>query len=83
MQARINIQLFFFASTRDIFGADRMDLTVDEGSTVDDVIQVLRKQFPHVKLPRLLYSVNQTYAGSEKTLTDRDEVAIFTAVSGG
>jgi len=83
MQGRINIHLLFFASTRDIFGSDRMDLTVDEASTVDDVVHVLRKQFPHVKLPRLLYSVNQTYAGAEKALIDRDEVAIFTAVSGG
>ncbi len=41
------------------------------------------EKFPALKQHKLLFAVNQEYADSEKIIYEGDELAIFTAVSGG
>lgn len=83
MQSQINIRFLFFGLCRDLVGSGRMEMTVNNPSTVADVLSMLRKLYPNLARPNLLSAVNEKYVDDWTTLKDGDEVAIFTAVSGG
>ena len=47
------------------------------------VFDHIKSEFPKLDNHKLLYSLNQTYAIGDEIVRDGDELAIFTAVSGG
>jgi molybdopterin synthase catalytic subunit len=69
-----------FAGLREQAGADRRELELGEGSSVEDV-------WPALGLgdepAGLLYAVNRTYADRGQALAEGDEVALIPPVSGG
>ena len=75
---RVVVRLF--AGLRERAGADRRELELGEGSSVEDV-------WPALGLgdepAGLLYAVNRTYADRGQALAEGDEVALIPPVSGG
>lgn len=69
-----------FAALRERAGSGRVELSLGEGATVEDV-------WPMLGLgdepPGLLYARNRTYADRDARLSDGDEVAVVPPVSGG
>ena len=52
-------------------------------ATPSELLASLIAEHPRLAAHRLLFSVNQQYATGEEIICDGDELAVFTAVSGG
>jgi molybdopterin synthase catalytic subunit len=70
---------------KDLAGKAQDSLILPEPATVADVLGHYEARIPQLTdlLPFLALSVNQEYAGPEKTLQPNDEVALLPPVSGG
>ncbi|MEP6946231.1 MAG: MoaD/ThiS family protein [Acidobacteriota bacterium] len=79
----MNIQVLFFGATAAIAGFRRIELDMPSGAHARDVYDKLLAKYPRLKAHRLNLSVNQEYATGEEMLNNGDELAVFTAVSGG
>ena len=79
------MHMLYFGVLKEFFGAERDTLELAGGSTVEDLLQVLREQGP--ELPgawkAMAVAVNREYAARETLLEDGDEVALLPPVSGG
>jgi MoaE-MoaD fusion protein len=76
----VRVVVRLFAGLREQAGADRRELELEDGASLEDV-------WPALDLgdePQgLLYAVNRTYADRGQTLAEGDEVALIPPVSGG
>jgi molybdopterin converting factor small subunit len=79
----IIIKVLFFGATADETGKRSIDLSLAEDSDAEIALNEVLTQFPELKNHRLLFAVNQEYVAGALKLKDGDEVAVFTAVSGG
>jgi molybdopterin converting factor small subunit len=79
----MTIQILFFGATAEIAGTRTMEMQIRQESTVEDALKNVLRQFPGMASNKLFVSVNQTYAVGHEMVRDGDELAIFTAVSGG
>lgn len=77
------ITVLFFGATADIAGNRRVEIEIPPKATASDVFEKFLTDYPRLKSHPLLFSVNQQYSTGNETLRDGDEIAIFTAVSGG
>lgn len=76
-------QVLFFGATADAVGSRELELTAEETTTAGALINRLSQQHSALARHKLLIAVNEEYADTDTILNDGDEVAIFTAVSGG
>jgi molybdopterin converting factor small subunit len=60
-----------------------MDFSLDNGEIAGDVFKSVIDQHPRLRDHKLLFSINQEFASGDEMVRDGDELAIFTAVSGG
>jgi molybdopterin converting factor subunit 1 len=74
-----------FALYRDLIGTPDINLELHTGSTVEDLCNELRKQFPDLpqKPYDIVVAINQEYAHTEQKICVGDEIAIIPPVSGG
>ena len=74
-----------FAVYRDLVGTPEINLELYAGSTVEDLCDALRKQFPNLpqKPHNIVVAINQEYAHPEQKIYTGDEIAIIPPVSGG
>jgi len=79
----MNVRVLFFGSTAAITGERQMEVELANASKAQQIFDQLLAEYPSLAAHRLLFSVNQQYATGEESLKDGDELAIFTAVSGG
>ncbi len=81
----ISIHIRFFAGHRDIVGCTALDMQLEEGACLGVVWERLIADFPRLAgyTDRLLYALNQEFAGLDSPLADGDEVAFIPPVSGG
>ncbi|MFT3743991.1 MAG: MoaD/ThiS family protein [Pyrinomonadaceae bacterium] len=79
----MNVQVLFFGATAEITGCRRLDLEMPEQSKAHKVFESLTAEHPRLNQHKLHYSINQQYATGDEIIRDGDELAIFTAVSGG
>lgn len=79
----MKVRILFFGAVADIVGDRELTLACAESDTAGDVLQSILKDFPRLQGQKLLFSVNQEYAHGCESVREGDEVAIFTAVSGG
>jgi molybdopterin synthase sulfur carrier subunit len=81
----IRVRVKFFAAPREALGTDEINLQIPEGSTVKDLIDVLRDRYPVLEsYTRFLnVAVNRAYVGMQTELHDGDEVACMPPVGGG
>jgi molybdopterin synthase sulfur carrier subunit len=79
----MQVRVLFFGATADDIGKRSIDFTVDNAAKVDDTLDELLSRFPQLVHHKLRFAVNQEYVAHDRVLNDGDELAIFTAVSGG
>jgi molybdopterin synthase sulfur carrier subunit len=80
----MTVTVLLFASFADAFGRSSVELTVDAGATVADVVDQLSTLAPDDRLPpRPLVAVNAEYAEYDVRLNSGDEVALIPPVAGG
>ncbi|MEQ1923249.1 MAG: MoaD/ThiS family protein [Pyrinomonadaceae bacterium] len=77
------LRILFFGATADIAGKRRIDIEVPPETTTGDVFNKLIAEYPKLASHKLHISLNQQYASGDEILRDGDELALFTAVSGG
>ncbi len=79
----MSIQVLFFGAIREIIGEPKLDLTVMSEIRTREILFHITERFPLLKDRKLLYALNQQHANGDEIVKDGDELAIFTAVSGG
>lgn len=79
----MKVQVLFFGATADAVGEREVEFEFENGTKSDSALNRIVSVYPRLKQHSLLFAVNQEYVGSDKILNDGDELAVFTAVSGG
>lgn len=80
----MTVTVRLFASYAEIIGKSEIEMKVDDGATVGDVVRSLHHGPGSSRLPPSpLVAVNYIYANSATQLKDGDEVAIIPPVAGG
>ena len=78
----MSIKILFFGATADIVG--NREVSIEYAAiSVSQLIEQTIADHPRLAAQKLLISVNQQYANGDEMIGDGDEIAIFTAVSGG
>ena len=75
----------FFASHREYSGESELELELDDGAKVSDLVAEVLARFPELEKLKdeTIVSVNKNYAEDATVLSDGDEVALFPPISGG
>ncbi len=80
------ITVLFFAQTKELVGADKLELTGDY-ATAEEIREELSKKEGKWDLAlekgKLLVAINQTISSLDSAVADGDEVAFFPPVTGG
>ncbi|GAA4463158.1 molybdopterin converting factor subunit 1 [Nemorincola caseinilytica] len=80
----MTLNIFAFGIAREIMGGAAIGISLPEGSTVEQLISVLKGQFPALSgLTSFAIAVNGKYANIDDHISPGDEVAIIPPVSGG
>lgn len=79
----MKVQVLFFGATADAVGEREIEIPIAESTKAEVFFDEIVKRFPQLKLHKLLFAVNQEYASGDEIIKNGDELAIFTAVSGG
>lgn len=81
----MKVRVKCFASAREIVGAGELVVELPDGSTLNQLFEQIRRQFPKLEdlSGSLLFSVNREYAPFDRRLAAEDEVALIPPVSGG
>ena len=79
----MKVQVLFFGATADETGEREISFDVRENAKADAVFAEIVEKFPRLAAHKLLFAVNQEYANGDEIIKDGDELAVFTAVSGG
>ena len=78
----MSVTVLLFGATADIVG-ERELILYAAGRSAAELLDEIVLDHPKLASHKLLVSVNQEYASDTRRLEDGDEIAIFTAVSGG
>jgi molybdopterin converting factor subunit 1 len=81
----MRIRLLAFATAREALGAAELALEVPEGSTVTDLAELLRPEYPDLAAiwSRLAIAVDGDLVQTHEELGENSEVALLPPVSGG
>jgi molybdopterin converting factor small subunit len=79
----MKVQVLFFGATADAVGEREIEFDLAEQAKAGDALQQILKRFPQLERHSLLFALNQEYANGDEIIRNGDELAIFTAVSGG
>ncbi len=85
MSGEVEVLVKFFASARDAVGKKNLEMKIERGSRVRDIMESLFNDHPELKdmEDQLLISVNKDRTGKEEELKDGDEIAVMPPVTGG
>ncbi len=76
-------RVLFFGATADIAKTREIEISVYRGLSAAGVLETIVFQIPELAEQKLHISLNQQYATGDEIIREGDELAIFTAVSGG
>ncbi|MDQ3799037.1 MAG: MoaD/ThiS family protein [Acidobacteriota bacterium] len=79
----MKVRVLFFGATADAVGERQIEFDLAERTKSGDAFRHILGRFPQLEEHSLLFAVNQQYADGDETIQNGDELAIFTAVSGG
>jgi len=79
----MKVQVLFFGATALVIGEREIEFDLAEQTKAADALRQILKQFPQLERYSLLFALNQEYADGDEIIRNGDELAIFTAVSGG
>ncbi|HRH45855.1 MAG TPA: MoaD/ThiS family protein [Pyrinomonadaceae bacterium] len=77
------MKVLFFGQTAEIVGTRELEILLNNSIKADVAFATILEKFPQLKENKLLFAVNQEYSKGDEIISDNDELAIFTAVSGG
>ncbi len=81
----MKVTVRFFATYRDVAGKPQIEMEMDDGASLGDLLERLYDMYPNLKKwsESIVCSVNRKYADDDKVLEPGDEVALLPPVSGG
>lgn len=79
----MKVRVLFFGATADETGEREIELSLSEKVSAEKAFDEIVGRFPRLKNHKLLFAVNQQYATGAEIIGEGDELAVFTAVSGG
>jgi molybdopterin converting factor small subunit len=79
----MKVQVLFFGATADEVGEREIEIDVENDQNSDAVFRQIVSKFPQLEKHSLLFALNQEYSKGYEIVQSGDELAIFTAVSGG
>ncbi len=79
----MKVQVLFFGATAEAVGEREIKIDLETQTKVAAAFKQIVSAYPNLQKHSLLFAVNQEYASGEEFIKDGDELAIFTAVSGG
>jgi molybdopterin synthase sulfur carrier subunit len=81
----MKIKVLYFSSFREAAGVGNEILELDEGTSIDILIDQLNELHPKLsdRWNFAIFSVNKKYVESNQILHDGDELGIFPPISGG
>ncbi len=79
----MKVRVLFFGATAEETGEREIEFDFEPETKAAAAFQKIISAFPNLEKHSLLFAVNQEYANGDRMITDGDELAIFTAVSGG
>ena len=79
----MKVQVLFFGATAEAAGARELEIDLSGETKAREVFQKILENYPALENHKLLFAVNQEYSKGDETIQNGDELAIFTAVSGG
>jgi sulfur-carrier protein len=79
----MKISVLFFGQTAEIVGEREIEMSFDESTIANVAFAEIVEKYPKLSDNKLLFAVNETYATGYEIIKNGDELAIFTAVSGG
>lgn len=80
---KMKISILFFGATADAVGERELEISLDSAKTAKEIFAEILEKYPQLKEHSLLFAVNQEYSDGDVIIGNGDELAIFTAVSGG
>jgi len=83
----MKVKVLFFGATADSAGKREGEISFDKNINSEDALEKIFAEFPalvkHHDKKSLHFSINQEYSKGDEVIKEGDELAIFTAVSGG
>ncbi len=79
----MKVQILFFGATAEEVGAREIEFDLTPQISAGDAFEKIVSTYPNLQNHKLLFAVNQEYSNGSETLEPGDELAVFTAVSGG
>lgn len=80
----MTVTVLLFASYADAIGRTKLELHVEPGATVSDVVARVRAMSAEGRVPPApMVAVNERYASRDCVLRAGDEVALIPPVAGG
>lgn len=77
------MKVLFFGQTAEIVGTRELEISLNNETKASEAFGEVLEKYPKLKENKLLFAVNQEYSNGNEILKNTDELAIFTAVSGG
>jgi molybdopterin converting factor small subunit len=77
------IRVLFFGATAAVTGCRKIEMNDAHGVSARELFVRVLNNFPDLSRHKLLMSVNQEFSTGSEVIRAGDEIAIFTAVSGG
>jgi molybdopterin converting factor subunit 1 len=79
----MKVKVLFFGATAEAAGTRSTELDVAPESTAAQAFEQVLAERPKLSSHKLLFAVNQEYSTGGEKVNEGDELAVFTAVSGG
>ncbi|HLA95963.1 MAG TPA: MoaD/ThiS family protein [Pyrinomonadaceae bacterium] len=79
----MKIKVLFFGATAAAVGKRYAEFETQKDEAVGELLTELCDKYPRLSNHKLFVAINEEYAEPDANLSPGDEVAIFTAVSGG
>lgn len=79
----MKVKVLFFGATADAAGEREVEISFDGHINAEEAFYVIQAEYPQLAKHKLLFTRNQEYVKGDETIADGDELAVFTAVSGG
>lgn len=79
----MKVQVLFFGATAELAGEREIEVDLKAETKAENAFRQILDVFPQLQSHSLLFAVNQEYSNGNEIIQNGDELAIFTAVSGG
>ena len=83
----MQVNVLFFGATAEEAGTAKAEIDLEDGIRAETALTLILDRYPKLTASRdrgsLLFAVNEEYAKGDEVIREGDELAVFTAVSGG